>query len=637
MTNDSLSSSSWSTPWWLHVLFMGVIATAALPFLFSNGAIDGDGAQSYLLYQGVFHDGYSLWNTAPAPGRAFQFVMLIDFACFALFGHPLLGYVVAACLKLWLLYASFLFLFRALFAKQHKAFASMASLVIVLGISLSVHCVATTELDARRAYVYFACYMAMANMCFAWLVQYLASPDGKRLALLCVMAVLGMLNSTWFTAFLLLPLLAIWVSAVVWSWWRWPAFAAFRQWLLGCLVLGATFVLMHFVVVPWLTPKHPDLQAYLPGKTGSPLLSLKGLVAIVVDAVQYPSLAVLLEWCVLLVAFGWGAVVLVRALRQSWSVDDVPSHESIVSLLVSGWLWISGLAIMLAILLLSPGYIYRYYTYLFYVSWCALGYLLARRWAAVLLEMASGGPLFRRVQVGLAALIGCVCIVGLPWWKQAPVSLSEALAYSRKAGDMQMLTKCMVSASKKYDLKEGLADYWTARAVSLMSSYKMRVMELKPRSLQFYHWSSNHLESFWAGGQHQKPPVYTFVILGGQQKEIDFLLSWWQMPEKERERIKLMLRRKGYKDHADDRTWVRRVRKHFRPVSNGELLPGHVVRAFGRPDSTFRCGLARGSRLIFVYKRSSGFDKRVKRHFLRQYKAWKKQGKYSYTVPPTVR
>ncbi|TNE50025.1 MAG: hypothetical protein EP343_09910 [Deltaproteobacteria bacterium] len=621
--NNSTSSSPWSR--WLgsEALLVLALAAAALPFFFANGSLDGDGLEYLILYKDWFHHGFPFQNWVQPPGRGFELVVVSDYLLFFLSREniPLTSFLIAWVNGLFL-YASTRYVLRVVLNPQRwiaQAIAMGATVLLCWSYYLlcTTYVIFTNANNLRRFL-----YLSLANFLIARL--FLLVQKHRWYDYLWVVAILcvGLTGTAKFAAFVVAPVLGTWMVLTALSWW-FKASHSKRMIAATLAGLGAS-AFGYLVLYKSTLPQFHLWQAYTPKGVKDLSVTFRNFANLVVTSLGGSFLLVLFL-LVQVMLFAYLFVRMVQWLRSLTSDEPKPlvywSHGYMLGLAVG-----ATLCILAFNLLLSKGNISRYYTYIpFYLCLAFLfdvAYrletkraLLHPRWVPWAIPVVSG-----------------VCIVvfllALPQLKQAKVSWNEMLAMSPKAGDAQSLADCLMRNKEKYNLAYGLAEYWTARPIQMMTRDALRVYQINPKTLNFYHWNNN-VSYYWQGTSKLGTPFFNFIIPGYMEIHDEF-----RRYLRAQDNPKLVKAIQGQLNHWKQKGLsaaqaIKRVAVNSRNVSAQK-----VRRFFGPPSATFRCNLTSGDvRTVFVYNRKTHFDARLKVHFYRQYMYWRKRFKYPYNLP----
>lgn len=612
--------------WKLFILELMMVLTMAIavtPFLFANGSLDGDGLAYQLLYFDLFRDGFSYSNWVPGPGRGVELVVIIDYFIMYLTGGDLiLTSYFSAFLKCLALYATT----RLLLNKTLKLDTLQKRL---LALTCTVLLVWSFYLLAGTQVVYVTSdtlkllwYLSLGNLVIYHLFHLLKGGKAYNYLFLTLIALVGISASAKFSAFVIVPILAMWTIvlglAVIKHHPRKGTIVA----SLG--VLTTTFLAGYFVIFKTLLPKYHVLDSYFPKEflklsyTGrrlgllieSALLSDGILAAFVV--VQFIMVLFLLIQ----------AVRILLQVAKSEELDNLLLYRGFFVGLALG----TCVVVVVSSLLLTKGDTSRYYMSIPFVLWLAT---LHEMFHSIKREnMKLSFSTVTALSVGLCFLLSGAFVWALPDLKEAKVSLKEMRAHSPKAGPLQSLTHCLLANQKKFNLKYGLAEYWTARPIQVMSKNRIRVVQINPKTLNFYHFANN-AEYFWQGSKQLGKPVYNFIILGFQpvHDEFDVFLRNLHNP-KLKELIRNRVKRLKWRGFSTIR--ARKV-----ALGNSQNINESLVRKiFGAPTGRFVCPLVNGDlRKIWVFH-SKKFDTHVKKRFYQQYRAWRKQHNYPYKLKP---
>lgn len=622
MTHPSPIIVSKRAQWALELLSLLTLAVAATPFLFSNGSLDGDGLAYFLLYYDLFRDGFSYSHWVAGPGRGIELLVGIDYVVFYLTGEDLiLTSFISAFLKSLSIYVTTRLLLRKVFQPPPLLKMTLAWVITVL-LVWSYYLFATTQIvyvtsDTLKPLWYFS----LGNLLIALLFSIAEGAKVHHYVLLVLTAMLGITANAKFSAFVVVPCLFIWGLVMLLGWLlKHPQRRSITS---SFLALLGSFLLGYFVILKQLMPDYHVLQAYFPTKLMKLSYTGRRFLLLVEDALSSDPL--LAAYVVL--QFALFVFLVVRAgfiFKQLWKERTLSArllHRGFFVGLAIG----TCVVVMGANLLLTEGDVSRYYLSIPFVLWLA--------------TLVEGTHLLEQTKVqftrtsfvvgtlSLLALLNVGFLVALPSLKEAKVTLSEMRSFSPKAGPLQSLTHCLLQHKAKHNLKYGLAEYWTARPIQLFSKNKIRVVQVKPSTLNFYHFANN-AGYFWQGSKHLGEPQYNFIILGFQPVHDEFEVFMRTLPNpKLRTLINNRIQQLQWRGFS-------KVLARKMAMGNSQSVnPKHVLQVFGKPSSTFACRLSNGDRRrVWVYQPSTGFDRKVKQRFIKQYQRWRNEKHYPFQL-----
>ncbi len=622
-TNSVLPLGGWPK-FSLELLFVLALAASVLPFLFTNGSLDGDGLEYLMLYRDLFRDGFSFGNWSPPPGRGIELVVVLDFLLFFLSGENLvLTSYLSALAKCLCLYGSIRYLFHIV-VKPSQSQSLLFALALTVLLSWSFYLFATT-------YVFFTnsnnlkqlLYLVLGNLILSRLLRIQQYNRVRDYVALFVLTTVGAVGTAKFTAFVALPCLVTWNAVCGVALWKKKPHVG--RLVASALVFLASFLVGYLVLFPASFPKYYLLQTYSPKSFKDISVTFSNLIVLIQTGLRGDLLLVsfLLAQVLMVLFLSFRAVVLWRRMWAQKSLD--------MTLLMRAY--ITGLAlsalvvVVSANLLLSKGNVSRYYTYIPYYLWLATLFELFEVSHYFLSRITKKALVSASVVVcgALIVLYG----VALPHLKQANVSLQKMLALSPEAGDSQGLTRCLARNKERYKLAYGLAEYWTARPIHMMSKGRIRVYQINPKLLSFYHWNNN-VGYYWEGSQKLGVPFYNFIIVGYQEIHDEFARFLRVQPDNAfkrsiQQRLEA-LKRKGLSDVLA----LKQVATNSRNVEESR-----VRNVFGPPSATFVCKLISGDvRKVLVYHRSTAFDTRIKERFYKHYRYLVKVRKYPFKLNP---
>ncbi len=625
MNQPSSSILSRQTQLGLELLFLVTLAVAATPFLFSNGSLDGDGLTYLMVYHDLFRDGFSFSHWVPGPGRGIELVLGIDFAVFYLTGEDLiLTSYISAFLKSLSIYVTTRLVLNKVFRPsplQRMTFALVLTVLLVWSFYLLA---ATQVVYVTSDTLKLLWYVSLGNLLIVLLFHTAETTKLRPNVWLLLVAMLGIIANAKFSAFVIVPCLAMWSIVTLLGWLL--QHPQRRSMTFSWLTLMGSFLVGYFIILKRLMPNYHILQSYFPQELMKLSYSGRRFLLMIEDALLSDSLLA----AFVLAQFALFAFLLVRAfliLKGLWQERNLSNR-----LLYRGFF--VGLAISTCVvvigssLLLTKGDVSRYYMSLPFVLWLAT--MVETFHVVEQKQVTITKKPFLFGSIGLTVLLNAGFFFILPDLKEAKVSLSEMRSFSPKAGPLQSLTHCLLHNKKKHNLKDGLAEFWTARPIQMISSNKIRVVQIHPTTLNFYHFTNN-AGYFWLGGKKLGKPDYNFLILGFQPVHDEFEIFMRTLPNPKMKtlienRIK-QLQWRGY-----SKVLARKL-----AMGNSQNIePKNVLKVFGKPSSTFYCRLTNGDiRRVWVYKPSTGFDTQVKRRFIEQYQRWRKEKHYPYKLPTT--